>query len=162
MSRVLNADKTALFTGPRQPPSTITTDHGVTLRVLSHNVGQEMVELHIKCVRRPGAPNKFWRTGEFPFFSVSAVLIKLFHPLRALQVGTPPFTTDDLHFRKFCRSIVGPPPYIDWTLEWHEMLHAWDEQFVLVRIGNWHHKKTRATSLHFGNGAEQILRPERV
>ena len=28
----------------------------------------------------------------------------------------------DLHFRKFCRSIVGPPPDIDWTRVWHEIL----------------------------------------
>ena len=36
--------------------------------------------------------------------------------------------TLDLHFRKFCRSIVGPPPYTDWTLEWHDILHAWNER----------------------------------
>ena len=36
--------------------------------------------------------------------------------------------TLDPHFRKFCRSIVGPPPHIDWTLEWHEVLHTWNER----------------------------------
>ena len=61
--------------------------------------------------------------------------------------------TLDIHFRKFCRSIVGPPPYIDWTLAWHEILHTWNERaahFVrvakieswsrmcVVHIGNWH------------------------
>ena len=30
-------------------------------------------------------------------------------------------------FSKLCRSIVGPPPYIDWTLAWHEILHTWNE-----------------------------------
>ena len=29
----------------------------------------------------------------------------------------------DTHFRKLCRSIVGPPPGTAWTLEWHEILH---------------------------------------
>ena len=29
----------------------------------------------------------------------------------------------DTHFRKLCRSIVGPPPGTVWTLEWHEILH---------------------------------------
>ena len=32
----------------------------------------------------------------------------------------------DTHFRKLCRSIVGPPPGTDWTLEWHEILHQWN------------------------------------
>ena len=32
----------------------------------------------------------------------------------------------DTHFRKFCRSIVGPPPGTGWTLEWHEILHQWN------------------------------------
>ena len=29
----------------------------------------------------------------------------------------------DTHFRKLCRSIVGPPPGTDWIFEWHELLH---------------------------------------
>ena len=49
--------------------------------------------------------------------------------------------TLDRHFRKFCRSIVSPPPYIDWTLEWHEILHAWNERaahFVgVAKIQSW-------------------------
>ena len=38
---MLNADKTVILTTQRQPPSTITTDHGLTLRVLSGNVAQK-------------------------------------------------------------------------------------------------------------------------
>ena len=37
----------------------------------------------------------------------------------------------DTHFRKLCRSIVGPPPDTDWTVEWHEVLHQWN---VRVKI----------------------------
>ena len=37
---VLNADKTVIFATQSQPPSTITTDHGLTLRVLPGNVAQ--------------------------------------------------------------------------------------------------------------------------
>ena len=36
--------------------------------------------------------NGFWKTGGFPFLSVSAILMQLFHLLHALQVGTVPFT----------------------------------------------------------------------
>jgi len=32
----------------------------------------------------------------------------------------------DTHFRKLCKSIVGPPPGTDWTLEWQEILHQWN------------------------------------
>ena len=49
--------------------------------------------------------------------------------------------TLELHFREFCRSIVGPPPYIDWTLEWHEILHAWNERAAhsvgVAKIQSW-------------------------
>ena len=142
MSLVLNADNTAHFTGPSQPPSTITTDCGITLRVLSHNVAQKWLSCMLsaygsklfytapfKCSSKKGttyrsglasssryppgcrpavawAPLRkghgrgrelqinFGGPGSSQFFSVSAVLIKLFHRLRALQVGTVPFTTD--------------------------------------------------------------------
>lgn len=30
--------------------------------------------------------------------------------------------TLDVNLHKFCRSIAGPPPHIDWTFEWHEIL----------------------------------------
>ena len=38
---VLNADKTVILTTQSQPPSTIATDHGISLRVLSGNVAQK-------------------------------------------------------------------------------------------------------------------------
>ena len=58
----------------------------------------------------------------------------------------------DIHFRKFCRSTLGLPPYIDWRLAWHEILHVWNQrvahfarvddiengiEFAVVRIGHW-------------------------
>ena len=49
----------------------------------------------------------------------------------------------DIHFRKFCRSIAGPPPHIDRTLGMNEpgILLASPNligpEFVGVRIGNW-------------------------
>ena len=38
---VLNANKTVSLTSQSQSPSTITTDHGITLRVLPGNVAQK-------------------------------------------------------------------------------------------------------------------------
>ena len=44
-------------------------------------------------------------------------------------------------FHSLTHSIVGPPPHIDWTLEWHEVLHTWNERaahFVgIARIQSW-------------------------
>ena len=31
-------------------------------------------------------------------------------------------------FRKLCRSIVTPPSDTDWSLEWHEILHHWNDR----------------------------------
>ena len=36
--------------------------------------------------------------------------------------------TLDVHFRKLCRSIVGPPADVDWNAAWNEVLHIWNER----------------------------------
>ena len=34
----------------------------------------------------------------------------------------------DVLFRKHCRSVVTPPSDTDWSLEWHEILHHWNDR----------------------------------
>ena len=34
----------------------------------------------------------------------------------------------DVSYRKLCRQIVGPPSGPNWSLDWHEMLHFWNER----------------------------------
>lgn len=43
----------------------------------------------------------------------------------------------DIVFRRFLRSIVGPPGEVDWMLPWHEILHHWNERanFFTARHG---------------------------
>ena len=36
--------------------------------------------------------------------------------------------TLDVQCRKLCRSIVGPPPEVDWNTAWNEVLHLWNER----------------------------------
>ena len=36
--------------------------------------------------------------------------------------------TLDVLFLKLCRSIVTPPSDTDWSLEWHEILHRWNDR----------------------------------
>ena len=108
-----NADNTVVLTSQSQPPSTITTEHGIRLKVrqaTSHRNGWVACQLRMedrnppqkktwicniissKRQRRIMPTNGFWRTGGFLFLSVSAILILLFHRLLALQVGIVPFT----------------------------------------------------------------------
>ena len=38
------------------------------------------------------------------------------------------FCVLDVLFRKLCRSIVTPPSNTDWSFEWHEILHHWNDR----------------------------------
>ena len=106
---MLNADKTMVLTSQGQPPLTITTQHGITVKsrqATSHRNGWVACYLHMdrnkkawicdtissKRQKRIMPTNRFWRNGGFLLLSVSAILIPLFHRLLALQVGSVPFT----------------------------------------------------------------------
>ena len=102
--------------------------------------------------------NTSWRTGGFLFLSVSAILILLFHRLRALQVGIVPFTRNTYKPWTFIlENSAGPLWALPRTLigHWHGMKSCTLEtselhilfalrrfragpDFVVVRIGNWH------------------------
>ena len=104
----------------------------------------ELVGLHVNCVRigtkifglaipSPASGKgvscqhmDFGAPGEFQFLSVSAILMLLFHRLRALQVGIVPFTTNTYQpwtfiFANFGRSIAGPS-----AAHWLDTRMAWD------------------------------------
>ena len=86
---LLNADKTVILTSHSQPPSTITIDHGVTVRVLPGNVAQKWLgcmlgayrnknfwtcnSISNKRPKRIMPTNRFWKTGRFPFPSVFGI-----------------------------------------------------------------------------------------
>ena len=46
----------------------------------------------------------------------------------------------DLTFRKLLRAMVGPPPGIDWSCDWHVLLHSWNDR--VQRFTNLFHIKT--------------------
>ena len=80
--------------------------------------------------------NKFWRTGAFSFLSISAILMQLFHRLRALQVGIVPFTRNTYKLWTFIfgnsadplRALRRTSPGHSSVPEWHDIFHAWNEQ----------------------------------
>ena len=47
----------------------------------------------------------------------------------------------DITFRKLLRAMVGPPPGIDWSCDWHVILHSWNDRVQrftnLFRIKTW-------------------------
>ena len=160
---VLNADKTVILTTQSQPPSTITTDHGLTLRVLSGNVAQKWLgcmlsaygseqkfldlQYHLQQAAKSYHANKWiLEDRRVPISQCLRYFDAVVSSVACFAGGhrtiyQEHIQTLDLHFRKFCRSIVGPPPYTDWTLEWHEILHARNERaahFVGVsKIQSW-------------------------
>ena len=34
----------------------------------------------------------------------------------------------DCEWRRLLRTLLGPPPGVDWSLPWHEILHLWNER----------------------------------
>ena len=46
----------------------------------------------------------------------------------------------DITFRKLLRAMVGPPPGIDWSCDWHVILHSWNDR--VQRFTNLFHIKT--------------------
>ena len=171
-----NADNTVVLTSQSQPPSTITTEHGIRLKVrqaTSHRNGWVACQLrmedrnkknldlqyHLQQAAKAYHANKWiledrrvpisQRLRYFDSVVSSAACFAGGHR----TIYQEHLQTLDIHFRKFCRSIVGPPPYIDWTLAWHKILHTWNDraahfarvakietgrECVVVRNGNWH------------------------
>ena len=106
---LLNADKTVVLTSQSQPPSTITTEHGITLKVLPGNVAQKWLgcmltafgseqksldlQYHLQQAAKAYHANKWiLEDRKVPISQRPAILILLFHRLLALQVGIVPCT----------------------------------------------------------------------
>ena len=160
---LLNADKTVVLTSQSQPPSTLTTDHGITLRVLPGNVAQKWLgcmltsygseqnfldlQFHLQQAAKAYHANKWiLEDRRVPISQRLRYFDSVVSSVACFAGGHRTMYKEhiqslDLHFRKLCRSIVGPPPHIDWTLEWHEILHVWNERvahFVdIAKIQSW-------------------------
>ena len=69
--------------------------------------------------------------------------------------------TLDVQFRKLCRSIVGPPPEVDWTAAWNEVLHLWNERVqgftANAHVNTWN---SRAFQINAGVRQGCVLSPK--
>ena len=124
---LLNADKAVVLTSQSQPPSTITTEHGITLKVLPGNVAQKWLgcmltaygseqktldlQYHLQQAAEAYHANKWiLEDRKVPIslryfdFVVSSVACFAGGHRTMYQEH---LQTLDINFRKFCRSIVG-------------------------------------------------------
>ena len=62
----------------------------------------------------------------------------------------------DVSYRKLCRQIVGPPPGTNWSLDWHEILHFWNERVAhfaaLAGVKSW----SQSVCIHYWKFARYV------
>ena len=145
---LLNPEKIMVITNEVQPPQTITTTAGVNLKVLPRDGGLKWLgsmlascgsklqdvdlQYHLQQASKIFHMNRWILhdrnvsiTKRLRYFeSVVSSVACLAGGHRTIY--NRQLERLDTHFRKLCRSIVGPPPGTDWTLEWHEILHQWN------------------------------------
>ena len=162
---LLNLEKTIVITNEAPPPQTITTTGGMILRVLPRDAGQKWLgsmltssgsklqdvdlQYHLQQASKAFHMNRWilqdrnvsivkrLRYFESVVSSVACFAggLRTMYNRHLERLGT--------HFRKLCRSIVGPPPGTDWTLQWHEILHQWNVRVNIfidrANIKTWSH-----------------------
>ena len=146
----LNVDKTVILTNEAQPPSTLVTKDGLILKVLERNQGQKwlgciltasgsmMQHLDLSYHMEQGTKSMHanrWILQDnttsiytrLKYFNACVSAVVCFGGGHRTMYKKQLHTLDVL-FRKLCRSIVTPPSDTDWSLEWHEILHPWNDR----------------------------------
>ena len=162
---LLNLEKTIVITNEAQPPQTITTTGGMILRVLPRDAGQKWlgnmltssgsklqdVDLHYHLQQA----SKAFHMNRWILQDRNVSIVKRLRYFDPVVSSVACFAGGhrtmynrhlerlDTHFRKLCRSIVGPPPGTAWTLQWHEVLHQWNVRVNIfidrANIKTWSH-----------------------
>ena len=147
---LLNADKTVVLTNEAQPPPILATDGGLKLAILQRNVGQKWLgcmlaaegsqSQHIDLEYHLQQASKFFYANRWILLGRSVSISKRLKYFNAVVSSVACFGSGhraiynsqlaalDVHFRKLCRSIVGPPSEVDWNAAWNEILHLWNER----------------------------------
>ena len=146
----LNVDKTVILTNEAQPPNTLVTKDGLTLKVLERNQGQKWLGCiltacgsmmqHLDLAYHMEQGTKSMHANRWILQDKTTSIytrLKYFNACVSAVVcfggGHRTLYKKQLHtldvlFRKLCRSIVTPPSDTDWSLEWHEILHHWNDR----------------------------------
>jgi len=144
---ILNQSKTAALTNVTHAPATIITPSGVQVKVLPRAEGHKWlgcilcgadrrrhkldVEFHIQAAGRAFYGNRLILCNR----NVSIVarlryFASIVSSVACFAAGhrTPHHADIDrlnVSFRALARQVVGPPPNVDLTRPWHEILHDW-------------------------------------
>ena len=135
------------ITNEAQPPKTMTTTAGVNLKVLPRDgglkwlggmltaCGSKLQDVDLQY--HPQQASKIFHMNRWILQDRNVSITKRLRHFESVVSSVACFAGGhrtiynrqlerlDTHFRKLCRSIVGPPPGTD-SLEWHEILHQWN------------------------------------
>ena len=160
---ILNASKTVVLTNEAQPPEHLQLPSGERIAILEHDCGQKWlgciltaqgsklrhvdVKHHRQQVSKTFFANRWIPQNHqvsistrLKYFDKAVTTVACFAAAhRALYKND--LVNMDVSYRKLCRQIVGPPPGTNWSLEWHEILHPWNERVehfaALARVKSW-------------------------
>ena len=181
---ILNANKTVVLTNEAQPPQHLQLPSGEGIAILEHNSRQKWLgciltaqssklhhvdgKHHLQQASRAFFANRWILTDH----QVSiATMLKYFDKVvgtvacfaaghRALYKND--LLNMDVSYRKLCRQIVGPPPGTNWSLDWHEILHFWNERvahFASLSLFTFARPSQRLRSCK-GHGVTQLYKPK--
>ena len=158
----LNLNKTVLLTNGAQPPNFLQTRRQKLLQVKAGLSGHKWLGC-IFCMGNNGRTKLDFthhlQAASRTFFSHKQILCdhsaRLKDRLRFFDATVSPVALFgaahrtlhqgdlyqmDITFRKLLRAMVGPPPGIDWSCDWHVILHSWNDR--VQRFTNLFHIKT--------------------
>ena len=158
----LNLNKTVILTNEAQPPNFLQTRRQKLLQVKAGlsghkwlgcifcmgNNGRTKLDVthHLQAASRTFFSHKqilcdhsARLKDRLPFFDATVSPVALFGAgHRTIHQGD--LYQMDITFRKLLRAMVGPPPGIDWSCDWHVILHSWNDR--VQRFTNLFHIKT--------------------
>ena len=147
---ILNANKTVVLTNEAQPPQHLQLPFGERVPILEHNSGQKWlgciltargsklhhvdVKHHLQQASKAFFGNRWILTDhQVSIATRLRYFDKVVPTVACFAAGHRALYKNDLlnmdvSYRKLCRQIVGPPPGPNWSLDWHEILHFWNER----------------------------------
>ena len=175
---ILNATKTVVLTNEAQPPQHLQLPSGERIAILEHNSGQKWlgciltaqgsklhhvdVKHHLQQASKAFFANRWILTDhQISIATRLKYFDKVVGTVACFAAGHRALYKNDLlnmdvSYRKLCRQIVGPPPGTNWSLDWHEILHFWNERVAhfaaLAGVKSW----SQSVCIHYWKFARYV------
>ena len=178
----LNASNTVVLTNEAQPPLHLQLPSGERIVILEHDSGQKWlgciltaqgsklhhvdVKHHLQQASKAFFANRWILTDHQVSIATRLKYFdKVVTTVACFAAGHGALYKNDLvnmhvSYRKLCRQIVGPPPPpgTNWSLEWHEILHCWNERVehfaALAAVKSW----SQCACTHYWKFARYVAR----